>query len=177
MFFSTFQDMEPILKEIEDAIQIRYYRTGLHSESQVQSHQSFFDIPEIKFAISGDWNRLPHYLVIKKGVPLEIRKILQRTGELRFAVDQMVNRNSIDFKLGGIFQGGTNVIVAGRVSTISNLEDSAELFKMFFSKIKREFKKIDGFYVGGDAEKKMRNGWRLVTNVNLSKEFDLLPQS
>ena len=83
----------------------------------------------------------------------------------------MSNPQSIEIKIGGIYK--ENVIVAGRVATISEDSDSIELFKLLSTKLKKEFKKIGAFYVGKSAEQKLKEGWRLVTNEKLSKEYDL----
>lgn len=76
-------------------------------------------MPNIGFTIYGDWNRIDNYLVVKKDILINIREVPQRTGEIKFAIDQMINPNSIELKLGGIYREKDTVIVAGRIATLS----------------------------------------------------------
>lgn len=95
-------------------------------------------------------------------------------GGIKYAVDQGCNPKSIEIKLGGVFIEKENVIVAGRLATISDEADSLELYKFLSTKIKRDFKRIGAFYVGKKAQERLNEGWRLVTNERLSREFDLV---
>jgi hypothetical protein len=169
MFFTVLDDIEHILQNIESCIEVRYFKTGLHDSNQFCN--ALTKIPNQGAAISGDWNRVDCYLVMKAGQKLNIREVPQRTGETKYTVDQMANPKSIELKLGGIYRD--NIIVAGRIATISEDNDSSELYKLFTSKIKREFRKIGSFYVGRSAEEKLRLGWRLVTNDKSPVEYDL----
>ncbi len=173
MFFVVLEDVEQILRDIETTIGIRYYKAGLLDTASVPTYNSIFDTPNLGFALSGDWNRIDNYIILKEGTPLNSREVPQRTGDKKFAVDQMNNPKSIELKLGGIYQEKENVIVAGRVATISEDSNSNELYKLFSTKIKKTFKKIGAFYVGQIAEEKLKEGWRLVTNEKSPKEYDL----
>jgi len=173
MFFAILEDVENILQEIETTIGIRYYKAGLLDTASIPTYNSIFDAPNLGFALSGDWNRIDSYIILKEATSLNIREVPQSAGGKKFAVDQMNNPKSIELKLGGIYQDKENVIVAGRVATISDDSDSSELYKLFSNKIKKTFRKIDAFYVGQIAEKKLKEGWRLVTNEKSPKEYDL----
>lgn len=173
MFFLVLADIEDILQEIESSANIQYYETGLFNSKNTPVYDSIFHTSNIGIAVSGDWNRIDSYLILQKNSLVNIREIPQRTGDTKFAVDQMNNPNSIELKLGGVFNDKENVIVAGRVSTISETNVSNELYKLFSKKIKKSFRKIGAFYVGKLAEEKLKNGWRLVTSENSPKDYDL----
>ena len=172
MFFAMLEDIENSIRDIESMIDIQYYKTGLLDSKSIPTYKSVFYVPNIGVALSGDWNRLDNYLITKKTTLINVREVPQKTGETKFAVDQMNNPKSIEMKLGGIYRE-KNVIVAGRISTISEDSDSNELYNIFTTKLKKEFKKIGVFYVGKKAEDKLRLGWRLVTNEKSPKEYDL----
>jgi hypothetical protein len=174
MFFIVLDDVLPILKEGEYINDILYYESGLLDSKVIKEYNSILDIPGIGFTASGDWNRIDSYLALKKQTPLNIREVPQRAGGLKFAVDQLMNPKSIEIKLGGIYKEVGNVIVAGRIATVSEDKDSKELFRFFSSKIKKQFKRIGMFYVGKMAEEKLKLGWRLVTNDKSPKEYDLI---
>ena len=173
MFFMLLEDIEKTIRDFESLIEIQYYRTGLLDSKNIPTYNSLFEAPNIGVALSGDWNRVDNYLITKKSTQLNIREVPQRTGEIKFAIDQMNNPKSIELKLGGIFKEKENVIVGGRIATISEDSDSLELYKLLSTKIKKEFKNIGAFYVGKSAEEKLKIGWRLVTNEKSPKEYDL----
>lgn len=173
MFFATLEDIKPLFQEIEDSIKIFYYSAGLYNCSKISTFRTIFETSNLAFVSSGDWNKIERYLILKEDENLNIREVIQRDGSMKFAVDQMNNLKSLEFKIGGIFSDKEKVIVAGRVSTISDDIDSNELFKLFSSRIKRNFKKNDTFYVGSTAETKLKEGWRLVTNEKSPIDYDL----
>lgn len=173
IFFTQLEDIENIVRDFESAIEIQYYKTGLLENKNIPTYDSLFNTPNVGFTSSGDWNRIDNYLITKKNTSLNVREVLQRTGEIKFAVDQMNNPKSIELKLGGIYKEKENILVAGRVSTIWEDSDSKEIYKLFTTKLKKEFKKIGTFYVGRKAEEKLKTGWRLVTNEKSPKEYDL----
>jgi hypothetical protein len=171
MFFAVKEDLDQIFKKVEIGNNIHYYLMGLLDTNFPPHYDSIFQVPNLGVTSSGDWNRIDSYLVMKTAASLTIRDVPQKAGGIKFAVDQLANKESIEFKPGGIYKEG--VIVAGRVATVSEDQISDELYKLFVSKIKKEFKKIGVFYVGKIAEEKLKFGWRLVTNERLSTEHDL----
>lgn len=173
MFFAVLEDVEKILQDIEAVVGIRYYRAGLLDSKDIPAYTSIFDTPNLGVALSGDWNRIDTYMILKKAIPLYVEEVPQKKGGLKFAVDQMCNPASIELKIGGIYPEIEHVIVAGRVATISDDPDSNELYKLFSARIKKAFKRIGAFYVGKVAEEKLKSGWRLVTNEKSPKEYDL----
>lgn len=173
LIFTLLEDIVDIIRDFETVIEIKYYKSGMHDSTNIPTYNSLFEVPNIGVAMSGDTNRINSYLIAKKPEKLIIRGVPQRTGKIKYAVDQMYNPKSIELKLGGIYQEKENVIVSGRVATISDELDSLELFNLLSRKIKKEFKKIGVFYVGKAAEDKLKKGWRLVTNERSPKENDL----
>jgi hypothetical protein len=173
LFFSILDDSKPIFESVETSVSLHYFKMGLLDFVDIPNYRSIFDVPNLGFVMSGDWNRVDNYLVMLKETQLSIREVAQRAGGVKFAVDQMQNSKSIELKPGGIYKDKENVIVAGRIATISEDEISNYIFKIFSSRIMKEFKKVGAFYVGQKAEEKLNLGWRLVTNEKSPKEFDL----
>jgi hypothetical protein len=173
MFFADLADMEPILRKVESSLNIHYFKTGMFDSREIPHYESIFDAPNLGTTLSGDWNRVDSYLVMPEDTLLEIRDSPQRAVGVRYAVDQSANKRSIELKLGGIYKVEGNILVAGRIATISEGEFSLNVYKLFSSLIKKEFKRIGAFYVGKRAEEKLRTGWRLVTNDKSPKAYDL----
>jgi hypothetical protein len=175
MFFSTSSDIKPILKNIEELYKIQYYKMGMFDNTKdIMNYKSFSLIDKLGFTIYGDWNLIDRYLIIQQKAVLNIRDVHQRKGGIKYVVDQVVNAASIEFKMGGIYTEKNDVLVAGRIATASNGEFSNKLYKSFATMVKEQFRRVGSFYVGNEALEKLKAGWRLVTNEQLSKEFDLI---
>lgn len=173
MFFTLLEDIESVLKEVEHLVEINYYKAGLLNTDEIISYSSIFDSAHLGYVYFGDWNYIESYIILKKEIVFNFRKVQQYDGKTKIAVDPYINPKSIELKIGGIFTKKENVIVAGRVATASDDNDSIELYKLISSRIKKKFKRFGMFYVGEKAEEKLRLGWRLVTNEKLATGFDL----
>ena len=147
---------------------------GLFDDSPTAKLNSIFDDPKIGTTKFWDWNHIDRYLVIPKTAELNVGNVVQRKGGTKYLVDQLLNPESIELKLGGIYDDVEGVLVAGRIGTVSNHSFSLDLYGFIQKNIRKEFKRIGTFYVGADAEKKLDIGWRLVTMINSPKEYDLV---
>jgi hypothetical protein len=170
-FFSDPKDLALVLEPIEFNENIKYCETGLLDSSLVREYLSLFEIPNIGYVTVGDWNHCKSYLAYGKNDIIQVRDVPQRTGEIKYAVDQKLNPRSVVVKPGGILTDG--VLIAGSIGTISNEPFSVNLFKLFAKLIKKNFSKVGAFYVSPIAKKHLENGWRLVTNDKSPKEYDL----
>lgn len=173
MFFAVLSDIEPLIRDVESINSLTYYKTGLLDKQDMRVYHSLFELPNLGITSSGDWNKIENFLVVKTDTNIVAREVPQRTGGVKYAIDQMVNPKSIEIKVGGVYSNKENVIVAGRIATISTENDSNELYKLFTGKLKKSFTRIGSFYVGKFAETRLREGWRLVTNERSPKEYDL----
>lgn len=171
LFFATAIDIEPIVKSIEVSISIKYYEMGLFDSDNDVSYNSIFEISHFGFPKVGDWNRDLRLMAIPREMSLNIRAIPQRIGGTKYAVDPLDNQTSLCFQLGGICKEG--VLLGGSCGTAFLNDFSVKVFKDFSTKIKKSFRKIGTFYVGNEAEEKLKIGWRLVTNEKSPKEYDL----
>ena len=172
-FFTLLSDIEMILRKVEASYDIHYFKTGMFDNRDIPHYASIFEAPNIGFTLSGDWNRINNYLVMPKDTSLDIQEYPQRVGGIGYGVDQAGNPQSIVLKLGGIYREKEDILVGGRIGTISESKFSLDIFKLFTSLVRKEFKRIGSFYVGKSAEEKLKAGWRLVTDENSPKEYDL----
>ncbi len=173
MFHIFKEDIFQIIKEVETEFDVKYCRRGLFDSKEIVTYKSLIDDPYAGYARSGDWNDLDAYLVIPNDAKLHIRSVPQRKGGIKYAVDQLENPKSVEIKLGGIYKEKDQVNVAGRIGTVSDNPFSKAIYKSFSSKIKKKFRKVGSFYIGPKADEKLKDGWRLVTNEKMSKDFDL----
>jgi len=92
-------------------------------------------------------------------------------GGTRYAVDQQENPNSITFLHGGFY---SNILLYGKIGTVSDTKSSKTIFKAFSSIIKSRFRKYDVYYIGPDAEKFSRSGGRLTESAQSPREYDFV---
>lgn len=171
-FFATLSDITPILKSMDEIFPANYYRVGLFDEKNTQRYKSALELPDLGSTPFGDWNYTSKFLVMPQEQLLTIREVPQRAGGLKYAIDQALNPISVIISLGGKHQTKEDILVAGKIGTITDTLFSLDYFKKFVSQL-RKFKKVGSFYVGKEAEEKLRNGWRLVTDDGRPKEYDL----
>jgi hypothetical protein len=169
--FSEISDIEPIFNEVEDCTKLHYFKTGLLDDSNIPHYDSFLKFPNLGFVSNGDWNHIDSYLAIPCENDVKIRDIPQKSGGIKYAIDQKINNESVLIKLGGIYN--ENILVAGVISTICSDEYSLKLFKLISGKIKKRFSKIGSFFVGERAKIRLESGCRLVTNDKSPTEYDL----
>ena len=170
-FFADRHDIEPIITLIESVFDIKYFETGMFLTTDFNHYDSLLDFEGFGSVNNGDWNQCKSFLILPRESDLVVRNVPQRAGGIRYAIDQQNNPKSMVVKPSGIFKEG--VLVAGMVGTISNDDFSVKLFKDFSSKIRKTFTKLGQFYVGPNAKVKLEKGWRLVTNEQSPREYDL----
>jgi hypothetical protein len=112
------------------------------------------------------------FLVSDKNISIVSRKLSDFNGVERFAFDQLKNENTIVFSPGGVWE--KNILLNGRVSTVSEHEVSTRLMKRFGSAIRKKFIKVKAFYVGEEALEMLKHGKRLTIAAQSPIEFDLV---
>ena len=100
-----------------------------------------------------------------------VRPVPQRRGDIKYAVDQAANQQTITFQPRGIFDD--SCLIAGQAGTISDATKSLELFRAFSKTMRNQFSKIQSFYVGEEACDLFEKGWRLASDSRSPALFDL----
>lgn len=170
-FFADVDDIRPIFEEIEIMDSVHYFQTGLFDRDEPSEYESIFELPNLGCVSNGDWNQNPSYIIMPRSEIVKVRMIPQKSGGIKYAIDQLQNPSSCVIKPGGIFND--NILVGGTVGSVSSSGFSTQLIKAFSSLFKVRFKKVGQFYVGNGARAKLQNGWRLVTNSKSPVEYDL----
>lgn len=171
MFFATRSDIQEILANMEDLFHVVYFETGLFDSNNPTKYTSIFSITNFGQASAGDWNNDRGFMIVPKEHKLVVRDINQRAGGTKYAIDPFANPDSASLRLGGLYEN--NIMVAGNFGIVYNADFANSIFKYFSSKIKTHFKRIGAFYVGEEAQIKLREGWRLVTDEKSPREYDL----
>jgi hypothetical protein len=169
-FFLTPAEQVAVLESFEARHPRSYYCTDTSSVPDVPALSSLVAESLGHLAI-GDWNHSPDYLLTHPDEGIVVREISLGKGGYAYAIDQLLNPGLARFKPSGQF--GDAVLVAGSLETFSRISYSGLLFQALVKLIKQRSRRIGMFWVGPEAEEKLRLGWQLVTSASSPREYDL----
>lgn len=170
-FYATFKDLETILEQFEAQERVTYVRTGLFDSDIPIFVGTFRAINDLSVSTDGDANHIPGYLVVANRDQVTARKVPQRGGGDKFAIDQSQVPDSLYFQSGGVYPG--KIIVPGRIGIVHLTSVSKRLYDSFAKLLVRHFTKIKSYYVGQEALDLWQNGMRLSLSLKASKDIDL----
>jgi len=170
-FYATREDLVPAIHAIEDRTAFRYALMGMHTMLTFPQFTSALEIPSLGEATGDQEATCDRYLVVPREAPIAVREVQLNSGGVRYAVDQLVNPNSIVFQPGGL--RNDRVIISGGVTTTGQTEISKSIFRLFARWIKKGFEKRMAFYVGPAAMRLKTDGFRLTMGVQSPPLYDL----
>jgi hypothetical protein len=171
-FYAMKEDLLPVLEAVESDGSVKYVRTGgqlLEPGLTIVDHGK--DIPNLGKASSDTGNFCEKFLVCKSELQIVPRSLRVR-GEPRFFIDQLYNPNTVTFTPAGMWN--QDILLAARVGTASDSQESLKLMKLFHSAIRRRFIKIKAYWVGHRALELLQNGKRLTDAAQAPSECDLI---
>lgn len=171
MFYATAADLGLVLASLETEKALQYTSVGLFDESNPQTYASYADIPNFGHASHPDAVANPAYLVTFRGADVHIREVPQKQGGIFFAIDQMLNGDTVVLRPSA--RNGNGVLLCGVVSTVSQSETSKCLFELVGKKLRKAFKKVGEAFVGREAFDLWNSGVRLTIGTSSPPEFDL----
>ena len=172
MFFATADDLLPIFERVEKKHSLAYTLHGVlespvlttvHSGAAIATFRAPAPSPN---AIAGY-----QYLATPASVAVRIREIPQVRGGIRYTFDQATTPDSVEVTPGGFYR--PEVLLYGRVATVSTTAFSKQVYRAFASAIAAQFVRIQAFYVGSHAEELFRRGCRLTIGADSPPEYDL----
>ena len=111
LFFATREDIYSIVSYLESEFSIKYIQMGLFNENKSQEYNSIDEVQDFGTPQFGDWNKDMRIMMVPQGINIVIRKVPQKNGETKYAIDPLENQMSICFQFGGIVKEG--VLLAG----------------------------------------------------------------
>ncbi len=169
--FATQADHALVIKAAERNQPLQFFLSGLFTSPDLQIFDSGFNLPRLGEVNVNDANHAEHYLVTLPGTSVNVRAVEQRKGGIRYAVDQSVNPDTIEFSPGGVFEH--TCIISGRIATVSKSEKSLLLYNLFYKAMKTQFVRIKSFWVGPEVAVLLKEGWRLTGNTKSPVDYDL----
>jgi hypothetical protein len=172
LFYATAQDLGGVLSPLEAQKALQYTLAGLFRSKELQTYLSYRDIPDFGRAFHRSAVASPRYLVSLKGTAVRIRDVPQNSGGVRFAVDLLLNEDSIAFSPGGRYRD--DVMLYGMIGTLSPPTAAAKNLYTFVAKaFRKNFQKVREYFVGPEALDLMASGVRLTLDATTPPEFDL----
>jgi hypothetical protein len=170
-FYATYDDIGKVLEQVEAQERVKYVLTGLFDVDTPQTFETYRAINSLSVSIDGDANHVPGYLILKESNAIAIRKVPQKLGGNKFAIDQSLIQDSIYFQSGGTFSN--EIIVPGKIGFAYETPISRSLYSAFAKIIMKNFSKVKSYYVGREAYALWQNGMRLAPSLRASVDIDL----
>jgi hypothetical protein len=178
LFYATAKDLSGVLSSLEAHKDLQYTPAGLFDSKELQELQTYLsyrDIPDLGRAFHRSAVANRQYLVSLKGTVLRIQDVPQYSGGILFAVDLMLNGDSIVFSPGGRYSN--DVMLYGMIGTLSPPPSvaSKNLYTFVARAFRKDFKKVREYFIGPEALDLMASGVRLAMDATSPAEFDLRP--
>ncbi len=113
----------------------------------------------------------PNYLVTPATATVQVREVPQRSGGTRYAVDQLINPDSITLSHGGFFASG--VLLSGCAGTASDTAFAKQVYRVFAAAVAKQFTRTRFYYIGAEAKTLFEQGCRLTACADSPPEYDL----
>jgi hypothetical protein len=172
-FFATKEDLLPVFDTFEATQAVKYVLAGLLPAPELTTYSAGCHIATLGLsapnanAINGY-----SYLASRPTERIEVRACRQNDDGVSYAVDQLLNPRTIVFMHGAFV--GTDILLYGRVGTVSDDPVAVQLYRRFSSCLTKKFKRIRTFWVGPHASALHADGCRLTIGVDSPREFDLV---
>ncbi len=128
-FFATYNDIGKVLEQFEAGEHVVYVLAGLFDIDTPQFFETYRAINSLSVSLDGNVHHMPAYLIVTEANQISIRKVPQKTGETKFAIDQSQNQNSLYLHSGGVFSD--KIIVPGTVGIAYQTPESRKLYDAF----------------------------------------------
>jgi hypothetical protein len=173
LFFAAGDDLVPVLAMVERLGALQYVPMGQSSTVERKIFLSGSLIPELGTATADSAIKSQSYLVAASATAIRPRKIVVPASGDAFCVDQVLNFETVTLTPGGVWREEQEMVLNGRVATVSDSAASQVLMKRFAAAMKKWFTRIRAFWVGPRALTLLDAGGRLTIGAQSSRDFDL----
>ena len=170
-FFATRADILPVLEAIEATRALKYVEIGSFTVANAFFVSRAVDLPDLGIASAGDRNHTPHFMIMPWDTEITCRIVPQRRDGVRYIFSHHCHPDSITFIAGGRF--ASEAIIAGEFGTVFETDPSQELFRCARTRICKSFRRVKSYWVGSEASRLWKSGWRLTASVGAPATYDL----
>jgi hypothetical protein len=171
LFFAVENDLLPVFERVENEMPLKYVLTGHMPTAAYQSFARGTDLPNLGIATASSETACDTFLVTKRAAPITLRPIRYTSGIEVFAVDQLLNPDTVTLTPGGVWD--KDIVLNGRVATASESLIAQDLMKRFHAAVKKHFRKVKAFWVGPKAFELLNAGKRLAGAAQSPRLYDL----
>ncbi|THB67524.1 MAG: hypothetical protein D6E12_08485 [Desulfovibrio sp.] len=170
--FATRDDIVQLTSAVEARHEVKYLHLPPGAFSKVNSYDSLQEFKHLGVSRAKDHMSGDCFFVMHKGVRHAVQKSLGMLPFIRHAMDQASNPHSVVLRPGGLYK--KKHLICGHIGTISNSQESLELFQAFRAAARSLFSKIQSYHVGEEAEQMLSQGMRLITmGIDQPVDYDL----
>ena len=150
LIFATKSDLIPGIMNLESRHPLKYIVESVYdSNDDVLEYDSLLQFSDLGIHKTGEHIH-GSLLVMDHSKEVQIEARPQRTGGIKYFVEEDGNPFAIAFWPGGIFKD--TFLIRGTIRTRHSDNDvSNELFKVFSKEITKGFQKIENCYIGPEA--------------------------
>lgn len=171
-FYATANDLLPVFEYIESKLQVAYTLTGLFADDVQTTYANGSNLPTLtKFLDVGSAVATPGYLVTEQSSPIRTREVQQNDGSRKYAVDQLLNPDSIVFQHGGLYSA--EILLPGRIAKVLDTPATMKIQRVFSTILGESFTRVKAYWVGQEALVLLQQGARLTASAGSPHEFDL----
>jgi len=170
-FFATAADIHPVLKHLEDTLEIKYVDEGLLKGTTPSVWRYATEIHLVGFATADQEIGCEPFLIVRRDAEVMITPFRMMDGEIRLDVFPNGNPNSVLLRLGGFWKDGS--LISGHFVASSDQEFSRMVMNSVRRLFKKHFTKVQAFWVGPEALSRLRSGKRLCMAIQSPSEYDL----
>lgn len=159
---ATDSDIRAGLERVSRTLRVKYVHRGLFKSSSIAEYADYREIPELGANVALDTTRQNYYLVMDIDLKSAFRVVPQRRGGMLYAVDEVSNPTAMIVSFGGVYDA--DWLVVSQIMATSDWR-SHELFRLFRSASLKGFGRLSRYYVGPDAQERLRVGMRFCHSV------------
>ena len=161
LFFAKIEELMAVMRGVTELHAIQIILAGNFDNSTPYTLEAHEELQAFQ-----------RYLIMRQGKGVNLRKIELRSGEIKYAIDQLYNQDSCIVHTGGVVKGGQ--LIAGKINTLGESKEAIVLYDMFAKPLRKAYVKIKSYYVSPSAELMLDSGKRLSQNQNAPVTYDLV---
>lgn len=169
--FATRSDWSPAMEEFELRYEPQFVKVGPWDSPAIVPIGSLSHWDKLGIAAFGDQARETTYLIIPKDEPIVPRAVAERSGRVRYVVDQGENPVSVAFRPGGLYK--SSCLIAGYIGTVSPDRSAARFYSEIIELLLSGFTKVKSYHLGPDAMRLLNDGFRLTYHHQAPVDYDL----
>ena len=169
LFFATKNDILPVLRGVEAHLPVKYVGFGHFPTPTAPVYHRGEDIPDLGIAPGESHASCPCFLVCDPSLKLNAYPV---DGGRAYAFNQLRNPDTITYWTGGLWK---DILLYGGFQTCTGTFSTTakKLLQRYTYHLRKHFKYIGAYYVGKEAEERLRQGKRLTLAEQTPRNFDL----